>query len=661
VTYLDVPLAAGQYLRECRPLLILIIVLLAGNLLQVNAQDKTKAKSSQPTVSGHSATPQTYTQEGVSVEFSIEPFSSAHNKRSELQAGTEAIVRFKINDATSKALSSLRPSVWFDRREPGQLTDARGCREKIQSFLQPSFAKRANLDLNSYFILALNHEPNISVIDPFFGFGGSKLYALIPLLSSGEDWLMSDDKQRLYVSMPAVNQVSVIDTVTWKPIANIDAGMKPTRLALQHDGRYLWIGDDDAEKNGGGVTVIDTVTLKTAAHITTGAGHHEIVLTEDDRLAFITNKQDGTLSVIEVRKLAKVNDIKVGPLPVALAYSPVSKAVYVANEGDGIITVVDAASSEILARMKTEAGLWTIRMQPDSRFGFAVNRATNKVFIFDAASNRLRQSVPVGPGADQIAFTREFAYVRAPGSEFVTMIKIGDLDKTQEVSINRFPAGQKAPKDSPASSAANAIIPTPGEGGVLVANPADKMIYFYTEGMAAPMGSFQNYRRDPKALLVLDYSLAETSRGVYTTTIRLPDAGQYDVAFLLDSPRLVNCFPTTIAENPAVPKPTAVGLVIETLVKEKIARVGETYTLRFKVTDQSSNRSMTSLQDFGVLVFLAPGIWQQREVAKAVGNGIYEIAFVPPQAGVYYVYFQCPSLHVELNQTIPLTLEAIKQ
>ena len=86
---------------------------------------------------------------------------------------------------------------------------------------------------------------------------------------------------------------------------------------------------------------------------------------------------------------------------------------------------------------------------------------------------------------------------------------------------------------------------------MLVANPADKMIYFYTEGMAAPMGSFQNYRRDPKALLLLDNSLAETSRGIYTSTIRLPEAGHYDVAFLLDSPRMVNCFSLTVAEDPA--------------------------------------------------------------------------------------------------------------
>jgi DNA-binding beta-propeller fold protein YncE len=634
-------------------LLILTIILAGGNLLQVYAQDKPTATPTKST-SGYSDSTQTYTQEGVSVEFSIKPVSSGGENITGLVAGTEAIVRFKINDVTSKALSNLRPTVWFDKREPGQITDAKTCREKVQSFLQPSFARRAELDLNSYFILALNHEPNISVIDPFSGFGGTKLFALIPLLSSGEDWVMSDDKQRLYVSMPASNQVAVVDTVRWKPIVNLEAGAKPGKLALQHDGKYLWIGNDT------GVTVVDTGSLKIAAHIVTGSGHHEIVFTGDDRLAFITNKQDGTLSVVDVRKLARVKDIKVGHLPATLAFSPVSNAVYVANEGDGIITAIDAVNSEILAHIKAEPGLRTLRFVPSGRFGFVVNPATNKAYIFDTASNRMRHSVPVGPGADQITFTREFAYVRAPGSEFVTMIRIANLDKVQEVGISRFPAGQKTPKDSPARSLASAIIPIPGESGVLVANPADKMIYFYTEGMAAPMGSFQNYRRDPKALLLIDFSLAETSRGVYTSTIRLPDAGQYDVAFLLDSPRLVNCFSTTVAEDAAARKPAVAALAFQPLAKDKVARVGEAYTLRFKVVDTISNQPKTNLEDLGVLVFLAPGIWQHRETAKAVGNGIYEIAFVPPRDGVYYIYFQVPSLNVAYNQTFPLTLQAMK-
>jgi len=202
------------------------------------------------------------------------------------------------------------------------------------------------------------------------------------------------------------------------------------------------------------------------------------------------------------------------------------------------------------------------------------------------------------------------------------------------------------------------LVPAPEQGTMLVANTADKMIYFYAEGMAAPMGSFQNYKRDPRALLVLDNSLRETGPGIYSTTIKLPARGNYDVPFLLDSPRLVNCFEMTIGENPTLPKKAPVALKIEPLAIPAIIKVGETYQLHFKVTDTRSNQLAAKLEDLGVLVFLAPGIWQQRMLARQSSNGTYELSINLPEPGVYYVFFQCPSLEVRYTQIPSLTLEA---
>src|SRR6185295_2693622 len=111
---------------------------------------------------------------------------------------------------------------------------------------------------------------------------------------------------------PEVNQLAVVDIASWKVMANIDAGEKPMRVALQHDGRYLWIGNDGADEATSGVSVFDTVSLKVVAHIGTGLGHHEFAFNDDDSSAFVTSKQDGTLSLIDVRRLAKTATVKVG-------------------------------------------------------------------------------------------------------------------------------------------------------------------------------------------------------------------------------------------------------------------------------------------------------------------------------------------------------------
>lgn len=614
---------------------LFLLVLLLATGASVFAQDKAI---------------QTFNAQGVSIEFTATPVSPEFQR---VVAGEEATVRFKITGISGNVpLANLRPVAWLDQRQTKDTPSARECREKVQSFLQPSFSARATIDLNAYFILALNNEPNISVIDPLSGFGGSKLYTLIPLKSPGEDWVMTADNKHLYVSMPLINQVAVIDIATWKVLANIDAGMTPTSVALQHDGRYLWVGNDT-----GGVTAIDTATNKIATQIKTGAGHHEIAFIDDDRLAFVTNKDSGTVSLIDIRQLAVLKELKIGANPAAIAYSSLSQTAYVANE-DGTIAAIGGQKYDIVARIQTEPGVRVISVPASGHYGFAVNPKQNKVYVFDLSSNRLVHTVPVGPGSDQISFTQQFAYVRSTGSEFVTMIKLADIGK--EAAVTQFPAGQRAPGESQSRSHAAAIVPAPEDGAVLVANPADKMIYYYTEGMAAPMGSFQNYKRDPRALLVLDNSLRETERGVYSTTVRLNAAGQYDVAFLLDAPRVINCFQLTVVENPNVPKKIETAFKIEPVEKEAVANAGTNFSVRFKVVDSKTGGAKTDLNDLTVLVFLAPGIWQQRELAKPVGAGVYETNFVPPSAGVYYVFFQSASLGLQFNQSTPLTIQAVK-
>ncbi|HLR05883.1 MAG TPA: cytochrome D1 domain-containing protein [Pyrinomonadaceae bacterium] len=601
--------------------------------------------------------PQKIVREGIAVEFTIESSGSTH--AGELLEGNDATVRFKITENnTGQPISRLHPSAWIDLKKTGPVPDERQCREKVQSFLQSSFNRRADIDLNSYFILTLNHEPNISVIDPLSGFGGSKLLGLIPLVSPGEDWVMSGDQKRLFVTMPDSGQVAVIETSSWKVLTHINAGVKPTRIALQPDGKYLWVDNEDADEASDGITVIEAGTTKVVAHIVTGTGPHQIAFSENDRYAFVTNKRGGTLAVIDASRLARIKVLKVGSLPTAVAASPLSKAIYVIDEGDGDVVVVDAQRHEILNRIKMRPGLRAVRFTPDGRFGFVVNTQANVVYVFDTATNALLNTVPVGQAPDQVSFTRNFAYVRSSGDEFVSMISLSDLGKPgADAGVTRFPAGQKAPGLSRHLSPADTIVAAPEDGAVLVANPADQMIYYYMEGMAAPMGNFQNYRRDPMAVLVLDRGLRETSPGVYTATVRLNGHGSYDVPFLLDSPRVLNCFDIEVRENPQLAKPKEIPIRIEPLDTVPVAYAGENLHLRFRVLDAITGKPRSDLKDVGVLAFLAPGIWQQRDWATPAAGGVYEMNFVPPQAGVYYVFFQCPSLGVHFNQLQRWTIE----
>jgi YVTN family beta-propeller protein len=615
--------------------------------------------------------PQRIVREGVAIELNVEPAATAtpastsSTSAGAIKEGGEAIVSFRVTDAaTGQPLSSLRPAAWIDSRDAASATAdaaAAACRGKIQSFLQSSLSARPDVDLNTYYILALNQEPNISVIDPQLGLGTTKLLTLVLLKSPGADWAMTPDQRRLFVSMPNANQVTVVDPATWKVVTNIDTGPRPGRVRLQPDGQRLWVAYDGlAPTDAGGVTVIDADSLKVVAQIETGAGAHDLALSADNRTAFVTNRAAGTVTVIDTARLSKVRDVKTGPAPAGIAYSPLGRAAYVADESDGSVVSIDPARAEGAARIQAKPGVVSLRFAPDGRHGFAVNRKESAVHVFDAATNRLLHTVPVAQSPDQVAFTKQFAYVRSLASEQVTMIRLAEIGKPSiEQSVTKFPGGQAAPEKSPyAAGLAPAMTNAPEDGAMLVANPADQMIYYYTEGMAAPMGSFRNYRRQPVALQVWDASLRETAPGVYRARARMTGAGTYDVAFLLDSPRVVHCFDLSVAPDPALAKKRQLPIKVESLLESGRLAAGKPVQLRFKVTDTETGKPKVDLKDMGVLAFLSPGIWQQREWARHVGGGVYEVSFTPPRAGVYYVFFQCPSLGVQLRQLPHLILTA---
>ena len=619
-------------MRRALLLATLLVCALVFSFITARAQTKT----------------QKIVKNGIEIEFSVDVPAS----KNELMAGQDAVFRFKIRDtATKTPLSGVRPAAWAAQRERPGAPGPDQCRAKVESFLQGSMRSRPDVDLNAYYLLALNEEASLSVIDPLLGFGGSKLLTLVLLKSPGEDWVLTSDRSKLFVSMPRANQVAVVDTTTWKVITNIETGVKPARLALQPDEKYVWVANET------GVTVIDTATLKVAKQIATGAGQHEIAFGVDNKFAFVSNRDDGTLSILDVPKLKKRKDVKTGGITSSLAFSPLSKALYVTDDIDGSIAVVDAASHKLLARIAAKPGLRSVRFSPDGRWGFVANTSNSFVYIFDASTNQLVHEQAVGEAPDQFAFSNTFAYVRSLGSEQVSAIRLSTVGK--QLDIVKFPGGQLAPGASKVFAAsADAFVPTPEPGSVLLANPADKMIYYYSEGMAAPMGNFQNYRRVPRAVKVVDRSLREEARGVYSTTVRLPKEGVYNVSLLLDSPRVVHCFEAVAKSNPAIKSEQKTALQVQYLNKDLSVTPGEDYVFRFRLTDAETKQPKSVLKDVGVLAFLPPGNWQQRQIAKPVGDGVYEITLNVPETGVYLVFIESPSQHVQYRQLPYVTLHA---
>ncbi|MFQ5655727.1 MAG: YncE family protein, partial [Planctomycetota bacterium] len=301
--------------------------------------------------------------------------------------------------------------------------------------------------------------------------------------------------------------------------------------------------------------------------------------------------------------------------------------------------------------IEAPAGSGALSFDPGGRVGFIVNPVEDAVHILSAAKGAIVQTADVGPEPDQVTFTENLAYVRSLGSEIVLMIPLESVGEEGPVPVIDFSGGHVPFGLGEHPSAAAGIVPAPNGLAVLVANPIDKSIYYYAEGMAAPMGEFSNYGREARAVLVVDKSLKEASPGIYTTSVTIERSGLYGIYFLLDYPSLSHRFDLEVETGP-LEKGRDPGPRLELTIEAPRGPVppAEPVTLRFLARDPVTERPVEGIRDLGVLACRS-SLWQKRGWARPVAAGVYEWTLTPPEEGIYLVFAQVPSHRFRYHET----------
>lgn len=604
------------------------------------------------------------TRDGVTAEFRIKAVSGLGTVKHDLFHGDYAEVSFALTSAeTGEPLRRVPPGVWVDLAKVWQAKERGpiGCKDRVSLYLQGLVGIRPMIDLNSYYVLVLNQDASISVIDPVVGVTGmTSLYASVKLPRPGADWVKTKQERWMFVSMPRAGEVAVVNLDTFKVEATIPAGESPTRLLLEPSEQVLWVANDAASGQPGTVTAIDVAARKTLATIPVGKGHHELLLSDDGRVLFLTNRESGTVSLIDTVERKLLREIPTGPVPIALALSRLSKSIYVADGQTGVVTVHDSVTGAPARTITLKPGLGPLRFSTDGRWGFSANPIANEVSVIDAATNTVAHRIPIEGKPFQIGMSSAFAYIRSLDSERVSMINLSTLSGTDKPAVNTFSAGSTPPSKVKDLSVAAGIAQAAQEAAMLVVSPGDDTVYYYMEGMNAPMGAFQNYGHRPRAVDIANRALKETAPGVYTAVIRVPVSGTFDVAFLNESPRFIHCFAFTAQPSPLI-KPQTKPLAVTYLNESEPVKAGATMALRFRLTDPATGGWRANLPDVRVLYYRAPNHGRRIVPARHVEDGIYEAELPMDQVGAYYVFVGAPSEKVTYKDLNFLTVMAVKE
>ncbi|MBZ4333510.1 YncE family protein [Corallococcus sp. AS-1-12] len=606
-------------------------------LTRAPAQPSEPSESSEP--GGSRPAPLTapaakVTRDGVSLAFDL----TLMPRRMEAEQGSplQALARVAVTDArTGEPLAGRRPLAWMRLRPPGEpAPDDAACKARVRSYLGGLLSAQADVDFNAYWFLTLNHDQTVSVINPQIAFDRTKLQHLVSVGGGAADWALLPDRSALYVTVPAQDTVSVVDTQRFVVTRPLRVGSQPGRIALSPDGLTAWVSND----GDGTVSVIDTPAHAVRDPVDVGPGPHAFGFSDSGRTAWVSARDATALTALDVASGEVLGRVEVGAGVTALAWSDVARALFASRPGAREVVVVDAARREVSRRIPVKGGLDALRFDNTGRWAFLVHRDTHTVDILDAASGQVAHTLTGFSAPDSVVFTDAFAYVRNTTDSRVTLVELKTLEGTGTPAQVHITAGQRPAADARELGRSDPIAPLPEGNGVIIAGNADRALFLYQEGMMAPRGTHLNYGREPRAVKVLDRSLREVEPGVFTARGSVRENGTYDVQLLLDNPRVVACLEWKVGQVPldaSLAKTLPLKLTPEFDAKRTYAPE-ETVPLRFRLEPTAGTGApAVAPEEIRVLLFRTPGTWQVRTEPRRVADGVFEVDFRPPSPGQY--------------------------
>jgi DNA-binding beta-propeller fold protein YncE len=134
------------------------------------------------------------------------------------------------------------------------------------------------------------------------------------------------DGRRVFVACNKASEIAEIDAECWTLTRRLPAGDGVYNLAVTHDGRLLLA----TNKRGQSVSVFDARTGKELKRLATKRKVvHGVAITADDRYAFVSvegiGSEPGTVEVIDLRALATVATVDVGPMAGGIDVLPAAR------------------------------------------------------------------------------------------------------------------------------------------------------------------------------------------------------------------------------------------------------------------------------------------------------------------------------------------------
>ncbi|MEL1239935.1 YncE family protein [Flavobacterium flavipallidum] len=208
------------------------------------------------------------------------------------------------------------------------------------------------------------------------------------------------------VSLPIANKVGVVSAISNEfLVINTQTETIEQRIPTKQKGSHFFVIHPKlpiayiSNRESGSVSVVNLITNQLVKNISCGKGAIGIDCTPDGSEIWVTNRDDNSISIINTSKNEVSQTLKTGKQPISLKFSREGKYCLVANLKDGTISVFDQKSKKVIVNRSIhgkqtamERALYhtpwpvNIVMHPNGLYAFISNSNANNIQILDMHS-----------------------------------------------------------------------------------------------------------------------------------------------------------------------------------------------------------------------------------------------------------------------------------
>ncbi len=155
--------------------------------------------------------------------------------------------------------------------------------------------------------------------------------------------LYLEEQKLLAVSVSMTQQVLLLDPETLRVVKTISTGSNPEGLLVLNDLLYV------AESDDASVSANDLSGRTGQARLMVGFGPRRLV--DADNQVYVSNYNNGSLSVLLPGQLGVFQEIYGLGQPLEMVFNHFYRQLYVADEREGEIVVIDTNSNRFLGRI----------------------------------------------------------------------------------------------------------------------------------------------------------------------------------------------------------------------------------------------------------------------------------------------------------------------